>query len=213
MSDWYSTTKEVSSIEIEICFLLQTHYGDRELTLPAFERQVPSLVRSSEVIGREIQLAEYYSQIIERARNCGALFNEISQYFWMRLFLWNTEAHVLVTFPWYDTYSEIKPLLDRFLAGQNGELFFDIDQGWQIEVALHEGRIYIRCGDPDEINAEGEDHESITLVNFRNDVLLPLISPLVVRTESTIRELTRLLGDDVWTRQKRAPELHPIGHK
>ena len=129
MQSWLSETRTVPSLRAEVCFQLQEtfYYGpdrfsdisDRErladkLTPPKIQLAVPSLVRTSEALGHERELAAYYEQIVRMARRHKRPFNSIRQYFWLRLWLWNTEHEAHISFPWYDSFSEI----DRYLATQ-----------------------------------------------------------------------------------------------
>lgn len=203
MTDWYHTTKSIQTIEAEICFLLQTNYGGEVLPSPNIPRQVKPLIGTGELVGHEVQLAAYYKQILELARRDGKAFDEISSYFWMRLFFWNSDAGVHITFPWYDTYSEMKPLLDKILSDGSGELFWDRDQGWEINIDTQAGRIYIREWNPD-------DEEIHTLANFPKTALEAIIPPLMSRAEKTIEVLSRLLGEDVWTKRVKKPSFHQL---
>jgi hypothetical protein len=86
--------------------------------------------------------------------------------------------------------------MDRFFSavrdGKRGEVFFDTDQGWEIEVCAEEDDFFIRSRDPD-----GE--ETHCNVRFRRHLLLDLIPTIRERTQHIIGQLSNALGDDVWT--------------
>jgi hypothetical protein len=194
MEDWFSETVAVESVAVEVCFLLSKEYEGEPLPLPAIPRVVEALVRSSELTGHEALLADYYRQIIRCAARDGKKFDEIAHFFWLRLYLWNTEAGVTISFPWYDTYAEMKPFFHGVLSGESGRVYFDGDQGWEQEVHRDGGQFYVKQWDPDD----GEIH---ALVRFPAAALAQAIPVLMQRVEAEIAELSRLLGADVWTRR------------
>lgn len=194
MNEWHSQTAPVEKVEAEICFLLLEEFNGRPLELPSFPRLVRLLVRTSELTGNEESLASYYRQLLNLAQKERRPFNEVRHYFWLRLFFWNTDAGFTISFPWYDTYSEMLPILRRVMSGESGELFWDRDQCWEINVEAHAGRLYVREWDP--------DYEEIhMLANFPLQSLQALIPALMKRAEEQIARLSQLLGTDYWTKR------------
>jgi hypothetical protein len=194
MHEWYSQTQPVEDIEAEICFLLQEDCGGHRLQLPTFPRVVQQLVRTAELEGKEESLADYYRQVLDLAQKERRPFNEVQHHFWLRLFFWKSAAFT-ASFPWYDSYSEMLPVLDGIMSGTPGELIYDRDQCWEINIDVHDGRLYIREWDP--------DYEEIhVLVTLPLSPLQTLIPALKKRTEDRIARLTQLLGTDYWTRRR-----------
>jgi len=214
MDPRFADAKQIPSLEAEICFLLREnfYYGPDSYSeilkgkdvepLPSLNipRQVPSQVRSTEVIGHERELANYYSEIIRIAKLHQKSFNEIRHYFWLRFWLWNANEKVTIGFPWYDTYSEIARFLDSTNQEMCGEVFWDGDQGWELSMHTSGEDFLIRVGDLET----DETHE---VVRFPKRVLLEQIEPLRARMGSIIRALSEEVGRDLWTKHLEWPEF------
>jgi hypothetical protein len=205
MQSWFVNAKRISSLDAEICFLLQNEFyfgpdrfpEDRErfialLKPPSISLAVPSMVRSSEVVNNEVALATYYQQVILLAREHRLPFNSYRHHFWLRLWLWNTPEQVHVSFPWYDTNAEIQRVLDSLLACESGPVYDDEDQGWAIEMHASEGLLFIRAGDPDDEAA------NLSLCVPR-DAFVDQVSQLQTRSRTVIASLSSALGADLWT--------------
>ncbi len=206
MEPWFNDAKPIDALEMEICFLIQRdfYYGPdthpdvverkqvEPLPDPRIPRRLLEMVRSSEAEGHEAELARYYQEVLRMAAKHHKDWNWIRHYFWLRLWLWNSEQNVHVAFPWYDTYAE----MDRFLAEvtrqEPGQLFGDVDQGWELSVHLSNGDVFVRGGDPDE-NAWRVQ------VRFPQELLLRQLPLLNERTTGIIRRLVAALGQDYWT--------------
>lgn len=206
MESWFADATRVSSIEAEVCFLLQEdfYYGPdtfpevaeqkfvEPLPVPNIPREVPSMVRTSEAIGNETELVRYYSEVIRLGRKHRKQFHHISHYFWIRFWLWNTAEDVHIGFPWYDSYSEIQDFLNGVSAKEEGRIFWDMDQGWELEVHAAKNDFFARVRDPDsdEIHA---------VVCCPRDVLLYQLAELEGRTEALIAALSTSIRRDLWT--------------
>lgn len=57
------------------------------------------MVLTSELGGREGELAAYYRQVVELAIRHGMNFNSIRHHFWVRLWMWNGRG---VSFEWFN---------------------------------------------------------------------------------------------------------------
>lgn len=216
MEPWFSDAKRISSLEAEICFLLQDEFyfgpdsypevSERKevepLASPSIPRRVPSMVCSAEAVGHEDQLADYYREVVRVAQSHGKAFNDIRQYFWLRFWLWNTEHEVHISFPWYDTYSEIDRFLSSVADNSEGQVFWDADQGWELEMHATDGELFARLRNPD-------DDEIHAIVRLPSQSLLEGIQPLRSRTESVIRSMSSAIGRDVWTSHVEWPEFGP----
>ena len=204
---WLEKSKRIDNLDLEVCFLLQdTFYvGDPNsheqlqdenyhvpMELPPFERVVPTMARTSEVIGHSDQLASYYKNIVEKSMELGRSFNEIRQEFWLRLWIWNTKEEVHISFPWYDSLSEIQQFFS-WLKDTPKEPYEDMDQGWQIDAVRVGKNIHIRQTDPDY------DVEYVNvLVPFEN--ILQKVNEVEERAQQIIASLSEQLGVDVWSK-------------
>jgi hypothetical protein len=207
MEPWFSEATRIPSLEAEICFLIQDdfYYGpdrladfaDRQKFLehlgpPDIQRFLPSMVRTSEAFGNELKLAAYYEQIVCLTCKHRLTFNAVRQYFWLRFWLWNTEQQIHVSFPWYDSFSEIDRFLDNLAKVEDGLVDHDLDQGWEMETYAHEGMLYIRQRDPDA-------HETHLAICVPRQELAAQVAELRGRTSKIIANLASTLGTDVWT--------------
>ncbi|WP_448570041.1 hypothetical protein [Thalassotalea ganghwensis] len=205
--DWINKSKNIDSLDLEVCFQLQEHFyiGDpnnleqiqddnyqEPLQLPAFERVVPTIARTSEAIENTDKLASYYKDVVEKSAELSKPFNEIRQYFWLRLWFWNTEEDVHISFPWYDSLSEMQQFFS-WLNDNNVEPFIDADQGWQIDAVRVGENIHIRQTDPDY----DEEHVNISLPyeKFLKEAL-----KVEKRAQHIITNLSKELGVDVWSK-------------
>lgn len=210
MKSWFENAKRIESIETEICFLLNGELflwadstrGEIEESLspPEFQRHLPSMARSSEICGNEPELIRYYNDIIRIARKNRLAFNDIRQYFWMRLWLWNTAEKIHIGFPWYDTYSEMDHFFTSISVDSEGELFSDVDQGWELEVHELNGDLYIRWLEP----SNEPHHREIRLPK---ETLIEQVRLIRQRMNSILKILSDAIGKDVWTNRCGWPEL------
>lgn len=207
MEAWFSEAKVLSALDAEICFPLSEtfYYGpDRTssdedfktyslpLALPKIERTVASMVRSGEASGHEKQLAAYYGEVIRLAREYKRSFNSIRHYFWVRFWLWNTAESVDISFPWYDSLSEINRVIDAIVSVEDGDIDHDLEQGWQMDIQAHDGLVYFRQRDPDY------DETHVVAAVPRSE-LLPKLIAVKERTGRIVASLTEALGEDVWS--------------
>lgn len=206
--DWVKNSRKIKDLDVEICFQLQDNFyvGDpnsheqlqdekyREpIELPPFERVVESMARTSESIENIDELVSYYKTIIEKAEALNKSFNEIRQYFWLRLWFWNTEEDIHISFPWYDSLSEMQQFTTWLKADPEKEAYIDMDQGWQIEAIRSGEYLYIRQTDPDY----DEEHASIS-IPF--EIFTKAISEVEVRAIEIILSLSSSVGADVWSK-------------
>ncbi len=207
--NWKLNSKEIEVLEAEICFQLSESFytGDpndiaqiqnedfqEKNHLPSFKREVESIARTAEVIGHEDDLVSFYRQIIEKAIKYEKDFNSIRSYFWIRLWLWEKDSESTISFPWYDSLSEMQRLFSALESYDNpDEVYWDADQGWEINVAADDMFFYFRQIDPDE----GEEYENIKVLK---EPLIKIIKKLNERATSIVACLSKGVGVDVWSK-------------
>jgi hypothetical protein len=219
MEQWFSEAKTVAALDAELYFLLKDdfYFGpdrymeDRSnfthsLSLPETSRAQPSMITTSELAGHEGELSNYYKQIVASAIRHKMPFNSIRHYFWVRFWLWNSEENVHITFPWYDSYSEVKRFLDALVSIESGLVDHDIEQGWEIEVHAHEDHVYIRQRDPDS-------EETYVCVRVPRSGLILQSQKIMDRSTKSIETLAVSLGQDVWTSYVRTEPMFMIEKK
>lgn len=211
MEQWFTEAKKVSKLDAELCFLLKSdfYFGpDRHieindkarftesLMLPDIPRAAPSMLRTAEAIGHEADLSAYYKQVVKSAIKHEMSFNSIRHHFWLRLWFWNSEEEIHVSFPWYDSYSEISRFLDALVSTESGLVDHDIEQGWEMEVYTYENQVFIRERDPDY----DETHLCICVPRLE---LIQQAKEIMERSSKIIAALSASLGEDVWTKYVR----------
>jgi hypothetical protein len=151
--DWMNESRSIDKLDVWIGFLLNDSLyiggpNDRaQLEDPAFRQPLalPDFLPPSEreassgvVAGHELALAEYYKRLVEQATQCNKEFDGISHYFWMRMVLRN-EEDVYISFPWYDTLSEMHGFIEWLEDAPDTDTFCDVEQGWQLDGYLSDG--------------------------------------------------------------------------
>lgn len=207
MEPWFADAAAVASVKAEICFLIRSdfYFGpDRPsdpadlqrlvapLSLPNIPRVTASMVRTSEAIGHEAELVSYFEQIVRLAREYQRPFNSIRHHFWLRFCLWSEEQEIYLSFPWYDSFSEIDRFIESVSKVHSGLVDHDLEQGWEMEVHCHDDTLFFREGDPDA----GETH---FVVSSPRGKLVAELAELRGRTVRLIEHLSDALGADVWT--------------
>ena len=200
---WCNKSLAIDNLNVEIMFLLQDKFtsGGCEVQLksPVFQRVVESMARTCEVSDNESELILYYKSIIGHAIEQQLSFNEIRHYFWLRLWLWNSDKDIHISFPWYDNLSLMVDFFSWLKYKSHQTDFYDSDQGWSIEASLIEGFLYIRQSD-------GEEEEIYNIV-VSYEPLIDSINIVERRAMKIIRLLSQECGDDVWTTYKWDAEL------
>ena len=213
-ADWMNESKSIDKLDVWIGFLLKDSFyigdpndhaqlGDpafrQPLALPDFLPPSEREASSASVAGHELALAEYYKRLVEQAAQCNKEFDEISYCFWMRMELRNEEEDVSVSFPWYDTLSEIRGFIEWLEDAPDSETFCDVEQGWQLDGYLREGHVYLLETNPD---AKDDKTQRINVVTPRA-ALLDAAKQAEGQTTQIVARLTEELGADVWTYYRR----------
>lgn len=206
--------KALDSLEPQICFLISKdfYYGpDRHADLserkfveklipPMLHQEFPSIVRTGEALGHEKELADYYWQIVSTARRHAKHFNQIRHYFCMRLWLSNATEKLSISFPWYDSLSEMRRFSDAIASNAEGDLYWDADQGWELNVKGTYDRLLMHQHDPDS-------DDTGLLVSVPRDAFLQQMTRCMEDSTSIVARLTQEMGADVWTAYVREEPL------
>ncbi len=164
------------------------------LCVPQFERAQPSVATSHEALGHIDELLDYYRDVIRKANKHRLSFERIRTHFWLRLGIFNSEKSMYLSFPWYDTINEMEPILQSFAnPSVEGELFWDRDQSWELQVIAQGQFLYIREWDPDY-------EETHVLAKIPRDALAEASADALQRGRAVVSELARGVGVDVWTK-------------
>ena len=149
---------------------------------------------TSKVALRNAQgLVDYYKAVLQLARQNGHSYNEFSYHMWLRLyFAWDGGA---IGFAWFDTMDPMEALFDWLQGAADGELWSDLDQGWEM--------IAVRVGDRFHFRQGGFDQGGeFANVAFPREELLLSIFCLRERMGRIIARLAADLGEDYWSRHR-----------
>ncbi|GAB1858632.1 hypothetical protein MHTCC0001_34720 [Flavobacteriaceae bacterium MHTCC 0001] len=208
MENWTNSSKLTTDLESEICYQISNSFfiGNPNdpnqfqntdlnvaIKLPQIDRKVKEIVTTKEVFGNEVQLSEYYKSIIELKEKHNKSYREVHHLFWLRLWILNSKEKIYISFPWYDTINEFKRFFRIFDENKTGQIFYDIDQGWQLEILADNHFYYIRQTNPDD--------SDLIIQNIKTDKvsLKNSIKKLEENINSQIEKLTNLIGIDLWT--------------
>ena len=128
-------------------------------------------------------MAAYYEQIVRMARHHKCPFNSIRAYFWLRLWLWNSEHEVHISFPWYDSFSEIDRYLATLIKTDSGLVDHDVEQGWEFQTYAYDSSLYFLERDPDS-------DETQLAISVPRDALLHQVQDIRYRTRIIIAWLS-----------------------
>ena len=200
---WLPEAIPVEDSVVDIGFLVQEsfYYGPengfspqqwqelREAVYQPSIKKSGNFILSADVLGKESELAAHYKDVAAKAlAHRRSLKN--SSHFWNRPVVYSTDKFVL-SFPWHDKFCEGKRLLGA-LANGTGEVLWDRDQGWELEVHRVGDSLYAREGDPD-------DHVIYYTVKLPYEPIKTQIEALLPRVESLIAFLAREVGQDYWS--------------
>ncbi len=152
-----------------------------------------------DIEGNEVEFGSYYRTLIETAYEHGHNFNTFRHYFWMRSSFISEQHNVAIGFPWYDTKSEFSSIYQWIVDGKEGEEFFDIEQGWQINGVIRDSKIYLLEADDSSLPVNLQTSEIFNNVYMQRDTLKSLVKENKRLVEDIIQKLTQEIGVDVWT--------------
>jgi hypothetical protein len=218
MKDWFESAVLVENAFVEVGFVLfsdfyygpdrHTDIAERKLIEPLYApnmpRSVEELATTNEVQGHVNELIKYYSDVVRLSKKHGKSFEQVRQYFWVKLFIRNSDGSFHVSFPWYDTLSEMDGLL-MSLANPpaNGEVHWDRDQGWELEMDAHNEMLFVREWDPDYEEVHVTAKLPLLSLSASSSAALEL-------ARAVIATLTNALSVDAWTTHKRAINFNQV---
>ena len=201
--EWTKTAKHVDNASLDVGFVISDsfYYGaDNDFTPEEWESSrtritQPELPKFGDfVLGEDVgdagELLKYYRDVLILAKEHNKQIENRSSYFWIRPLIYKRDEFA-ITFPWYDTYEEIRRFLESAEEHKEGQVFWDRDQCWELTAHARNGRLYIREWDPDY----EEEHVSVSL-DFAS--LRSQIEPTRNRIDNILTQLRAALGKDYW---------------
>ena len=201
---WFSKAKAKESFVVDLAFLvLPTFYiGDENdpdqlrsnnaaINIPLPEIGYAPVPKGSQgtfasladVKNNPSELVDYYNACLELCRRYGKRPSTKKHYFWLRPVIRENEM-CLIDFPWYDTYGEFKRWADAILTSSEPRLFWDADQGWELDVWQSGDHFYFRRGSPDAPDDEAECYR------FPKSMLRPQIEQLGNDCVATLKRIS-----------------------
>jgi hypothetical protein len=207
MEPWFTTAKCIPEPEVEVVFLLAPdfYFGPdtypalverkqvESLRLPACVAQGQRVITSKQADAHLDQLVLYYSDVVRAARKNGKDFNGLRNYFWMRLGIFSADEDTYIGFPWLDSLKEVGQVLESLAAPPTiGEVYWNRDQGWEIQIHIDADNFYIQESDPDA-------NEVHAVAKAPRHWLSARAVETLSRSRSVVARLAAALRDDAWT--------------
>jgi hypothetical protein len=211
--DWVSRAGRVEEPILEVGFIVweDEYYGPehgfsqeewRTLREPVYQPALPFHHRSVNYVLTPAlhagtgEMVRYYRDVLRVAREHGRRLTRPR--FWLRPFLFSSDGFE-IPFYLHNGREDAESLLSRLETVEQGEIYDDLDEGWEVQIVAAGGRVYMRHGDFDT----GEDHACGWC---DRTVLLRQIAPLRGRLHAILTDLEAVLGGDYWSRR---PERRP----
>jgi hypothetical protein len=165
---WFEEAQPIDAFAVDIGFLVSStlYIGDENDAAqlasddPAINVPLPNIsyapipegsrgtvARLADVATNPSELIHYFKTHFALCRQYGKL--PMLHHFWLRSMIF-AGGECLVYFPWYDTYHEFRRWANAILTSSEPQVFWDADQGWELEVWLSDQYFYFKCGDPDD---------------------------------------------------------------
>ena len=172
--------------------------GERaSLPMPDFPLIGTSGVAALAVIGREQELVDHYKSVVAAFARHGraAQLRRRSPYFWLKPAIMANDS-ILTKCLWYDTVPEAEALLRVLVSGPaapDGELWDDLDQGWQIRIVKEDDLVCVAEWDWEE------QRQPASGLAFKSAQLSREASVALARLHAVHRALVEALGHDWWS--------------
>ena len=207
--EWVARAKPVEAAAVDVGFLVSDsfYFGPennfspeqwKTLREPLYQPKLPRRDRYllTETLTKpksRKELFKYYADVIRLIGKYERPWVRQRFYFWVRpLIFW--PGVFQIGFPWYDTWEEAKPLLAALEAEREGEIFSDLEQGWEVDIFASGSQLFLRQGDFDS----KEEQECVSCDRGR---LARQVPRLRDRCERLLSELCAQFGQDYWTRR------------
>jgi len=214
MNEWTKDCELLDFINVDVCFCINEdfYYGPLDVTSIAERKQtspLPSVTnkaaatfnyRSLKAEDFPEKLLDYYREVLRLAKNYGKKDLEITHYFWLKLYFWRPDLGISMEFPWYDCLDQMAPVLEKIASDEEGHLYHDEDQDWDIDIVAKDGFIYIREGNL--LDGEINILHKIPRGPLANDCAAALS-----RARNLIDWLSNELDNDYWTKSKYPEDL------
>jgi hypothetical protein len=205
--DWLGRARRVENPVLEVGFIVwdDLYYGPENgfsaeewnalrepLYRPALEllpRHV-SYVLTSVLEPSVDELVRHYQDVLRLAEKHGR--EPSRSHFWLQPFIFSPGG-LDIPFEWHDTADDAERVFSSLQAPDEGLLFHDLDEGWEVEVFASGDRLFIRHSD---FTTETE----LACVWCDRAALVSQVEPLRTRLNAILAKLRAALGADYWSR-------------
>lgn len=205
LPEWARQSEPVEGVQIDIGFVIAPsfYYGPENgfsaaqwealrepLEPPAIPLVAQHFVLSADGVGKEDALCRHYRDVLDKAARHGKDPRR-GAYFWNRPVV-HAPGGLVLSFPWHDHFIDGRLFIESLATDEAGEVFSYYEQGWEFDLHLHDGTLYLREGDPDS----GATHHNL---RFAHEPVRAQVAGVMTRVEALIARLTREFGQDYWT--------------
>lgn len=208
LKKYISQTEFIPDLKVDVGFIIfnDFYYGDEnEWTEEEWKTQRQWLEKPSPLYGHyalseafegnEIQLIRYYASVIKAIKDHNKIRKAGDSCFWLRPLVFQPEVHD-ISFPWYDTLVEAFSFLDALAKNEEGWIFDDMDQGWQVAVYAEGDKFHF-------IQRVWESDEPVWLASGDRAALSAMAKQCIIRIKKQIALLTAEMGTDYWTKREK----------
>lgn len=203
MDDWKQSAVLQKNVRIDIGFMVSEsfYFGSdngftptqyEEMRVPLYQ---PQLMKSggfilySDIESNEEELIKHYADVVEKYKKYKKDISK-STLFWNRPVIFNSEF--IISFPWHDKFRDGMNVLNNLTSTKDGEIYWDADQGWKLEISARDEFMYAREWDPDY-------EEIYCQVKFDRVNMSQQAASLISEVSGLIEKMTKALGNDYWT--------------
>jgi hypothetical protein len=166
--DWFDQAQAIDAFTVDIGFVVSRAFyvgdendaaqlvsDDPAINVPLPEVSYAPIPKDSRgTVARLADVATNPSELTHYFKACLAVCQQYGKppmlhHFWLRAAICAGEA-CLVYFPWYDTYQEFRRWANAVLTSKEPQVFWDADQGWELEVWQTDEHFYFRRGNLDD---------------------------------------------------------------
>ena len=198
---WVARSVPAERAEPEIAFYIAEGFSpdpnsareEDDVALPRPTTVTDRRLTSTEAQKSESDLIGYYRSVLSLVEEHQQTYNDFSPYFWLKLTIgWESGE---LGFSWYDTLDPMESLFDWIQAAEDGDIWSDVEQGWEMICIRVGERFHFRQGGFDQ----GDEYENVALPR---EQLLQSVTVLRARIKAIISRLIAEIGEDYWTRYR-----------
>ncbi len=210
LNKYLSQTEFIPDLKVDVGFIISDdfYYGDENewtdeewktqrqlLDKPSQELLYGRYALSESIEGNEGQLIRYYASVLKAIKDHNKSRKTGDSCFWLRPLVFKKDAND-ISFPWYDTFVESLSFLEVLVKNEDGWIFDDLDQGWQVAVYAEGDKFHF-------IQRVWESDEPVWLASGNRVALAAMAKDCMLRVKKQIEILTAQLGADYWTKREK----------